>query len=48
MNKLKFLVYWNSDDFKIKYENAKKLRACETGRCLNAVGSNIDDMLDRW
>lgn len=32
-------VYWNLDDFKVKYEKAKKFRAYEIGGCLNSVGS---------
>ncbi|XP_058767314.1 uncharacterized protein LOC131640990 [Vicia villosa] len=33
------LKYWDSDEFKAKSENAKKMRASEKGGCLNAVGS---------
>ena len=33
------LKYWETDEFKAKSENAKKMRASEKGGCLNAVGS---------
>lgn len=33
------LVYWDTPDFKARYENAKKMRASEKGGHLSAVGS---------
>ncbi|XP_058765319.1 uncharacterized protein LOC131638793 [Vicia villosa] len=35
----KVLVYWKSEEFKVKSENAKKMRASEKGGHLNADGS---------
>ena len=33
------LIYWDTTDFKERYEKVKKMRASEKRGCLNAVGS---------